>query len=111
MAIIKFDNRADGIGYLYRSAYYLAKQDKETAVDFLKKAFTKIEHGHFDIIKPLVKQPELLEDKTKQLYWAEKILDEYKRLSFLLRREDSNLQPFPYSIPSVTKRAGLSHIR
>ena len=84
MADLKHNKQADAIGYLSRCAFYLAKNDQESAEGFLKKAVTGIKRQNLQKIAPLINHPELLADKSQHLYWAEKILDEYKRLYFLL---------------------------
>ena len=40
----------------------------------------------------------------------QKRLTQGQSFLILLRRQDSNLEPSPYSFPSVTERPGLSHI-
>lgn len=82
MGEIKYDKQADGVGFLYRAAFYLAKGDAELAVAFLKKALNSIKKDNIQILRSVSGKPELIKEKTKQLYWAEKILDEYKRLYF-----------------------------
>ena len=42
-------------------------------------------------------------DRTSQLETL------YTQSPLLLRGEDSDLEPYPYRFPSVTKRSGLSH--
>lgn len=83
---MKYNKLADAIGYLYRTAFYLAKGDSKLALDFLEKAFRNINKDHIRFLKPLSEKPELIKEETKRLYWAEKILDEYKRLYFLFLR-------------------------
>lgn len=71
MTELKNNTTADGIGYLYRTALYLAKGNVDQAVDFLKTAEDKL-----DQILPIPQEKELL--KEQNTYWAEKALDEYK---------------------------------
>ncbi len=71
MTGIKKSFQGDAVGNLYRSALFLAKGNVSLALFFLEKASKKL---HIDQI---VKNPDLLKSKKKQLYWAEKILDQY----------------------------------
>lgn len=81
MTDLKNDLQVDAIGYLYRAAFYLAKGDSVTALNFLNQTAQRIPPEKLDLLKPLLDQPrEQLADKQQELYWAEKILDEYKIL-------------------------------
>jgi len=73
MALNKFDIKSDGIADLYRAALYLARGNKEVGLEFLDKARKKLGER-------LVEPPTKLENRKKQLFWAEKILDQYLRL-------------------------------
>lgn len=69
MALNKNSKKSDKIANLYRASFYLAKDAKGTALMFLKKSgrnFGKL----------------TLNTKKERLIWAEKILDEYKRLKY-----------------------------
>ncbi len=66
MNLDKNSKKADEIANLYRAALYLGLGKKEMALDFLKKAKAE------SIIKPWD-----LKNHQKQLFWAEKILDQY----------------------------------
>ncbi len=78
MALNKFDQKSDGIVDLYRSALYLARGAAETGQEFLKKAKGKLDKESGVLL------PEIPINKLKncqqQLFWAEKILDQYLKL-------------------------------
>jgi len=75
MALNKFDITSDAITDLYRASYYLAKQSKEVGFSFLVKAKKKLGGKmHVDVSKIT----------GNYSYWAEKVLDEYKRLKMSL---------------------------
>ena len=103
MGALKYSEKADGIGFLYRSAFAFAKGNKEQGLRFLRIASQKNQDQN---IASLVDSSEHIQNMR---LLAEKVLDEYKKLIFMLPRQDSNLQPSSYSIPLVTKRTGLSH--
>jgi hypothetical protein len=67
MALSKFSAESDRIANLYRAAFYLAKGSKEVGLKFLDKSGKK-----FEGIK--------IDNEKEQLFWAEKILDEYLKL-------------------------------
>ena len=75
MALNKFNSTSDAIADLYRASFYLAKRSKDIGISFLKKAKDKLGNKmRLDVNK-------VAEGKTGDyLYWAEKTLDEYKRL-------------------------------
>ena len=75
MALNKFDKTSDAIADLYRASYYLTKESKEIGISFLLRAK-----------KRLGKKMLLDVNKIKGNYtfWAEKALDEYKRLKMNL---------------------------
>lgn len=82
MDLNKFDRRSDGIADVYRAALYLARGNSETGLKFLNQAKTKIGKrltGSFlsDMSVPKLK------NRQQQLFWAEKILDQYLRLKNL----------------------------
>lgn len=93
MGEIKQSDFADGVGYLYRAALYLAKGDQKSSILFLQTAVKKIGKDKLYALDPIVCNSTIFRDDKERLLWAERILDEYKRLFFLLPREDSNLQP------------------
>lgn len=62
----KNSKKADQIANLYRAALYLAKGDKDLALEFLAKA---------GAVKIIDKND--LNTYQKRLFWAEKILDQY----------------------------------
>jgi hypothetical protein len=79
MALTKNDKTVDAITDLYRAAYYLALESKETGLNFLRKAKEKL-GGKLNLdVDKIVKQ-----SGQNYLYWAEKILDEHKRLKISL---------------------------
>lgn len=67
MALNKFSNKSDKIANLYRAAFYLAKGAKDVALDFLKKSGRRFRGME-------------LNTPQNRLFWAEKILDEYKKM-------------------------------
>lgn len=79
MALTKNDKTADAITDLYRAAYYLALESKETGLFFLQKAKEKLGDKLNLNIRKIEEQ-----GGKEHLYWAEKILDEYKRLKISL---------------------------
>lgn len=75
----KDDLTSDAVANLYRVAYYLSLESKETGLNFLRKAKEKLgDKLKLDVDK-IRKQ-----SKDDYLFWAEKILDEYKRLKMSL---------------------------
>lgn len=86
MAELKYSFEMDGLGFLYRSALYLAQGKEKQALEFLDKAEEKIKNYFNEDLKNFNKQPGLyLGNQKKATIWAEKILDEYRRI-FMLRR-------------------------
>ena len=79
MALTKNDKTADAITDLYRAAYYLALESKETGLFFLRKAKGKLGDKLNLDVEDIGKQV-----NDNYLYWAEKILDEHKRLKINL---------------------------
>lgn len=69
----KNSKKADKIANLYRAALYLAKGNKDLALEFLHKA-KAVE---------IINKDDLKTDK-RRLFWAEKIFDQYhlERLQF-----------------------------
>ncbi|MGI5826526.1 MAG: hypothetical protein ACOX50_03885 [Patescibacteria group bacterium] len=81
MADLKNNIKADAVGYLYRAAFYLAKGDQASALNFLNTTTQRISQNKLLIIKPLLENPKAqLATKQQERYWAEKILDEYRLL-------------------------------
>ncbi len=68
MKNLKFSEEAGRLACLYKAAFYLAKGYGKRAWDFLKKSGIDFNFPHLDSLK-----------KKEELYWAEKILDEYIR--------------------------------
>ncbi len=75
MALDKYDKTSDAIADLYRASFYLAKESKDIGLSFLIKAKKKLgSKMSLDISKIT----------GNYSYWAEKVLDEYKRLKINL---------------------------
>lgn len=77
MGELKTNAKADAIGYLYRAADAMARGDRKSSLLFFE-TFKQKSQGH--ITADLEK---VLHLKNKKLA-AEKMLDEYKRLFFML---------------------------
>ena len=75
MALDKGDKTSDAIADLYRASYYLAKQSSKVGMVFLLKAKKKL--GNTMLL-------DVSNISNNYLYWAEKVLDEYKRLKMNL---------------------------
>jgi hypothetical protein len=69
MALNKYSYKSDVAANLYRAAFYLAKGSTSVAKDFLEKS-----GENFSNLK--------INSKKNRLYWAEKILDQYKKLRY-----------------------------
>ncbi len=70
MALNKNSQISDAIADLYRASFYLAKGTEKIGMDFLLKAKNKLGSKMFLDISRVVGNS----------YWAEKVLDEHKRL-------------------------------
>ncbi len=75
MALNKSDETSDAIANLYRASFYLAKESKDIGISFLEKAKSKL--GDMMIL-------DISKVTGNYSYWAEKALDEYKRLKMNL---------------------------
>jgi len=86
MAELKFNLEMDGIGWLYRSALFLAQEKEKEAIIFLDKANNQLnKYINKDFIA-LINSPEkYLTNRKQKCFWAEKVLDEYHRICRLLR--------------------------
>jgi hypothetical protein len=83
MELNKYNRYSDAIGNLYKAAYYLTKGSVQLAVDFLKKAKKKIGNKLDPRLINFLNQPEdYLKDSSSKNYWAEKILDQYKKFRY-----------------------------
>jgi len=83
MALNKNDQTSDGIADLYRASYYLAKQSKDVGLMFLKRSKAKL--GPKMILDfGFINKENVLRKSTDFNFWAEKVLDEYKRLKMSL---------------------------
>jgi len=81
MELNKYSYWSDAIGNLYKAAYYLAKGLRQSAVDFLRRAEKKIGTELDPQLMKFLSRPEdYLKDYGCQNYWAEKILDQYKKI-------------------------------
>jgi len=69
MALNKYSYKSDAAANLYRAAFYLAKGSTSVAMDFLEKS-----GENFNNLK--------INSKKNRLFWAEKILDQYKKLKY-----------------------------
>lgn len=67
MALNKYSHKSDSAANLYRAAFYLAKGSTSVARDFLEKSGEE-----FNGLK--------VDSKKNRIYWAEKILDQYKQM-------------------------------
>lgn len=76
MELNKFDIKSDAVVDIYRAALYLARGSEEVSLEFLKKAAKKLG-------RKLEMPPGKLKNRQQQLFWAEKILDQYLRLKRL----------------------------
>lgn len=75
----KYSRTSDAIANLYRAALYLARGSRESGLDFLLKAQRRL-GSRLKIDADNLIQKNLLSQPQDCFYWAEKILDEYKRL-------------------------------
>ena len=81
MGKIKNGLRADAVGNLYRTALFLAQGKTSLAKLFLEKsaaALSKEELG--DLVKLLEGFEQKLTLESREKYWAEVALDQYKKL-------------------------------
>lgn len=70
MALDKHSQLSDAIANLYRASFYLAKDSEKIGMSFLLKAKERLGRKlSLDISKVIGNS-----------FWAEKVLDEYKRL-------------------------------
>jgi hypothetical protein len=83
MVMNKLDKTSDAITDLYRASFYLAKESKDVGLSFLTKAKDVLGKELLLDIENL-KKSGTLKDQSDYLFWAEKILDEYKRLKMNL---------------------------
>ena len=79
MALNKNSIESDGIVDLYRAALYLARESKETGLAFIKKAQKKL-GKKLSIDLQMLKKGNAFKNHFDYTFWAEKVLDEYKRL-------------------------------
>lgn len=79
MGAIKRSVKADAAGYLYRSAFYLAKGDEISGLFFLKKSLEKNPLNKDCELNKLIVNPKVLNNSRIKKYWAEKILDWYQK--------------------------------
>jgi uncharacterized protein YfaA (DUF2138 family) len=80
MALNKYSYSSDTIADVYRASLYLAKGSKNVALDFLLKSREKLGKKFAVNLVYLIKNyHRLIRSKKDQLFWAEKILDEYQK--------------------------------
>jgi len=72
MALDKYSQQADAVANLYRAALFLARGSRKAGLEFLKKAQGRLS----------IELDPVLETRTDDLYWAEKILDQYHKARF-----------------------------
>ena len=83
MALNKYGLRSDAIADLYRASFYFAKKSKAVGISFLLKSKKKLGKKLMLDIDKLIKE-KVFKKSNDYYYWAEKILDEYKRLKMNL---------------------------
>ena len=81
----KLDKISDAIANLYRASYYLARKSKKTGVLLLLKSKEILGKKLALDISEIVKD-HTLKSPHDCFLWAERILDEYKRLRMNLLR-------------------------
>ena len=69
MALDKHSQQADAVANLYRAALFLARGSRKAGLEFLRKAQERLG----------IKLNPTLENRDDELYWAEKILDQYHK--------------------------------
>ena len=79
MALDKYSIESDGIADLYRAALYLARESKDVGISFIEKAQRKL-GKKLSIDLETLKKEINFKSRYDYCYWAEKVLDEYKRL-------------------------------
>lgn len=79
MALNKNSVQSDGVADLYRAALYLARESKEVGLSFVGKAQKKL-GNKLTIDLENLKKGNVLKNHYDYNFWAEKLLDEYKRL-------------------------------
>lgn len=83
MKLKKFNLRSDSIVNLYRAAFYLAKGSHNTALMFLSQSRKKSPDLINNQLNNLLRDPKnSLKTQRDCLFWAEKILDEYKKIIY-----------------------------
>lgn len=74
MKLKKDSLKADAVANLYRAAFYMAKGATKTGIDFFEKAKARLGLNQIGEVKT----------RRQQLYWAEKILDQYQKLKSVI---------------------------
>jgi len=69
MVLNKHSQQADAVANLYRAALFLARGSRKAGFEFFKKARECLD----------IKLDPVLENRADELYWAEKILDQYHK--------------------------------
>ncbi len=69
MVLDKHSYQSDAVANLYRAALFLAKGSRVVGLDFLAQAKEELD----------IRLDPVLKTRTDDLYWAEKILDQYHK--------------------------------
>lgn len=82
MGEIKKSLKAEAIGNLYRTAFFLAQGRADQAIFFffLKKAAAFLPEENLGDLNKLLENPLKNLSCSQKKYWAEKALDQYKKL-------------------------------
>lgn len=79
MGLVSKSKKSDALGNLYRSALFMAKGQTNLSISFLRKAHSILKEKLSTQVVDILKKKETL-SKEQQLFWAEKILDQYYNL-------------------------------
>ena len=69
MVLNKHSRQADAVANLYRAALFLARGSRKAGLEFLQKAKERLGEGPNPVLRT----------RADELYWAEKILDQYHK--------------------------------
>ncbi len=82
MGELKYSQKADAVGNLYRAALFLARGNKEQAITMLERANQTLSPQELGKAADLLtSSADKLTSQKKEKYWAEVILDQQKQLS------------------------------
>lgn len=84
MELNKNSRWADAVGNIYRSAFFMVKDQMDLSITFLGKAHHVLGKKLSKTIIQLMNTNGKSIDEKNRLFWAEKILDQYK----LLKRQN-----------------------